>query len=175
LELADAADKLDAMQARFTAYEITTTSLGTIGRPLEIGTEAGEGYTVNAPLSHGNGDTAVAHLLDEVFLPIARQFKPDVILVSSGYDSHHADQLGGLMLTTNFFGEMLLRFQKIQPKIICTLEGGYNLNWIGKCLLAQLGVLVSHPMTFPDSAYEHSTVQPVIDTLKNELGSYWKL
>ena len=144
--------------------------------PVEdIGEGDGKGYTINAPLSHGNGNEAVSQLLDEIFLPVARQFKPDIVIVSSGYDSHHSDPLGGLKLTSNFFGEIIAKLQNIQPKIVCTLEGGYNLDWIGKCLVSQLGQLISHPVVFDDIAVEDVMVKPVINKIRNELASYWKI
>jgi len=144
--------------------------------PIEdIGDGDGMGYTINAPLSHGNGNEAVSQLLDEIFLPIARQFKPDLVIISSGYDSHHLDPLGGLKLTSNFFGEIIAKFQNIQPKIVCTLEGGYNLNWIGKCLVSQLGQMISHQVTFDDVTEEDTNVEPTINKIKNELASYWKI
>ncbi|MBA7689189.1 hypothetical protein ES703_97693 [subsurface metagenome] len=70
---------------------------------------------------------------------------------------------------------MIAKFQEIQLKIVCTLEGGYNLNWIGKCLLSQLGQMVSQPITFDDSAIEDTDVEPVIDKIRNELNKYWKI
>jgi len=145
------------------------------GRTSEIGIGPGEGYTINTPLSYGNGDSAVSQLFDEIFLPISHQFKPDIIIVSSGFDSHHSDNLGGLTLTANFFGEMIKRLQKVQPKIVCTLEGGYNLDWIGKCLLSQIGQMCGHPMNFKDSAEEKPDVKNVIISLKKELSNYWKI
>jgi acetoin utilization deacetylase AcuC-like enzyme len=141
----------------------------------EIGIDDGEGYTVNAPLTHGNGDKAVSKLLDEVFLPIARQFKPDIVFFSVGYDSHHHDQLGGLKLSTNFFGEIIALYQKIQPKIVCTLEGGYNLEWIGKCLKSQLGQMTNQPVDFKDDAEEYSDIDEVVTKLKSKLSDYWNL
>jgi len=141
----------------------------------EIGTGEGAGYTINAPLSYGNGDNAVSKVLDAIFLPIARQFKPDFIIFSTGFDSHHADLLGGLRLTANFYGEMIAKFQDIQPKIVSTLEGGYNLQWIGKCLVSQLGQMVSHPLHFDDNVEEDANVQPLIEKMKKELEKYWKL
>jgi len=144
--------------------------------PIEdIGDGDGKGYTINAPLSHGNGNEAVSQLLDEIFLPIARQFKPDLVIISSGYDSHHLDPLGGLKLTSNFFGEIIAKFQNIQPKIVCTLEGGYNLNWIGKCLVSQLGQMISRQVTFDDVTEEDTNVELIINKIKNELASYWKI
>lgn len=164
-------DRCDIMYQSFHLYPHYP---GT-GPVEDVGEGDGEGYTINAPLSHGNGNEAVSQLLDEIFLPIARQFKPDIVIVSSGYDSHHLDPLGGLKLTSNFFGEIIAKLQNIQPKIVCTLEGGYNLDWIGKCLVSQLGQLISHPVVFDDIAVEDIMVKPVINKIRNELASYWKI
>ena len=141
----------------------------------EIGIGDGEGYTINAPLSYGNGNNAVSKVLDEIFLPVAKQFIPDLILVSSGYDSHYLDPLGGLRFSTGFFGEMVAKYQKIQPKIVCTLEGGYNLQWIGKCFVSQLGQMTNNKVKYDDSADEHENVNEVLYQMKNEISSYWKI
>jgi acetoin utilization deacetylase AcuC-like enzyme len=145
------------------------------GDVCEIGEGDGKGYTINAPLNFGHGDGAVSQLFDEIFLPITRQYKPDLIIISAGYDSHHTDQLGGLKLSANFFGEMIKRFQHIQPRIVCTLEGGYNLQWIGKCFLSQLGQMMSHPLGFDDNIKGNDDVTAVITSMKKELGNYWEL
>ena len=145
------------------------------GETYEIGIGEGLGYNVNTPLSYGNGDKAVSELLDQIFLPIAKQFKPNIILVSCGYDSHHADMLGGLSLSVNFFGEIISRLQDIQSKIVCTLEGGYNLDWIGKCLNSQLSQLIMNPIQYEDYMVERKNIDNVMDRIKNEMSSYWKL
>ncbi|RLF27375.1 MAG: histone deacetylase [Thermoplasmata archaeon] len=145
------------------------------GKTEEIGEKNGKGYTINAPLSHGNGNHAVSQLLEDIFLPIAQQFKPDIILFSAGFDSHHSDTLGGLRLTADFFGELINRFQEIQPKIICTLEGGYNLRWIGKCLISQISKMTNNKIEFEDYAQEKNTAQIIINKLKQELQGYWRL
>jgi acetoin utilization deacetylase AcuC-like enzyme len=141
----------------------------------EIGIGDGKGYTINAPISHGNGNNAVSKILDEVFLPIAEQFKPDLIIISSGYDSHFLDPLGGLRFTTSFFGEMIKKYQKIQPKLVCTLEGGYNLQWIGKCLVSQLGQMTNNKIDFGDTTTEEENVNDVINRIKKEMKNYWEL
>jgi acetoin utilization deacetylase AcuC-like enzyme len=145
------------------------------GDVCEIGEGDGKGYTINAPLGFGHGDDAVSQLFDEIFIPITTQFKPHLIIISAGYDAHHSDQLGGLKLTANFFGEMIKRFQEVQPRIVCTLEGGYNLQWIGKCFLSQIGQLMSRPLQFDDPIKGNADVKAVVDKMKKELGVYWDL
>ena len=145
------------------------------GQIDEIGTGKGAGYTINTPLNYGNGDNATTKLLDEIFLPISKQFKPDIIIMSCGYDSHHQDQLGGLRLTSNFYGKIIKKFQEIQPKIACTLEGGYNLKWIGKCIVSQLGQMTGNIVEFEDKTIEQENVKEVINELKNKLNKYWDI
>lgn len=139
----------------------------------EVGTGLGEGYTINAPMSYGNGNKAATEILDEIFLPVAKQFKPDLILFSSGYDSHHTDRLGGLKFTADFYGEIIGKYQKIQPKIACTLEGGYNPDWIGKCLISQIAKMTNNYVDFKDETKEDGDVKVLIRKLKDEIGKYW--
>jgi acetoin utilization deacetylase AcuC-like enzyme len=141
----------------------------------EIGEGDGKGYTINAPLGFGHGDGAVVHLLDEIFIPIAKQYKPHLIIISAGYDSHHSDPLGGLTLTANFFGGIIKRLQDVQPRIICTLEGGYNLQWISKCFMSQLGQMMSQPLQFDDPIKGNDDVTSIIKKMKKELKDYWEL
>ena len=141
----------------------------------EIGKGKGKGYNMNAPLAHGNGEEAVQDIVHDIFLPIAEQFDPDLILVSSGFDSHHADRMGGLHLTVDFFGDLIKQYQNIQSKIVCTLEGGYNLDWIGKCLVSQVGQLAGFPQHFDDATTEKNTSEQVYKKLKKKLQPFWKL
>jgi len=141
----------------------------------EIGIGEGIGYTINAPLSYGYGNTMAYRVLDEIFLPVANQFKPDIVIMSCGYDSHHADPLGGLRLTTDFYSEIIKKYQQIQPRIACTLEGGYNLNWIGKCLITQLGQMTDTNIMINDYADEKKDEGTIIKKIKNKIKEYWEL
>ncbi|HHH78210.1 MAG TPA: histone deacetylase, partial [Thermoplasmatales archaeon] len=140
----------------------------------EVGREDGEGFTVNAPLSRGVGDGGVERLLDEVMLPVAEQFSPDFIIISAGFDSHHSDELGGLALTVDFYGEMVRKFSSVQRKIVCTLEGGYMLDVLGKGIASEVGVMNHTPVEFDDSSSGRDADE-VVKKLKEELGSYWSL
>ncbi len=164
-------DRNDVM---YQSFHLSPHYPGT-GDTNETGIGKGEGFTVNIPVSHGNGDNAISKTIDEVFLPIAKQFKPELIIFSSGYDSHHLDPLGGLRLTSHFYREIISKFQEIQPKIVCTLEGGYNLDWIGKCLVSQLGQMIGKEVDFKDQSTEEENVNEVIKEIKNEMSRYWKI
>jgi acetoin utilization deacetylase AcuC-like enzyme len=164
-------DKKDVM---YQSFHLSPHYPGT-GDIYEIGKDVGKGYTINVPLCQGNGDNAVSKILDEIFLPVAKQFKPDFIIISAGFDSHHSDPLGGLKLTSNIYGEITSKLQKIQKKIVGTLEGGYSLNWIGKCLVSHLGILTDNPVEFKDQTKEKECVKYQINDIKKELETYWKI
>ncbi|PPD70068.1 hypothetical protein GOBAR_DD33054 [Gossypium barbadense] len=111
------------------------------GKFDEIGIGAGEGATLNLPLPGGSGDTAMRAVFDEVIVPCAQRFKPDIILVSAGYALNHSRMFGFglifvqpvLQFTTGTY-YMLASNIKQLAKDLCGgrcvffLEGGYNLD-----------------------------------------------
>ena len=161
-------------QVLFQSFHLSPHYPGT-GAINEIGDKQGIGYTINAPLPRETGENVIQQLLDEIFKPIAQQFKPDVILVSSGYDSHYADNLGGLHLGVDYYGNMIKQFQKIQSKIVITIEGGYNLEVIGDCFLSQVSMLCDKPMIFDDRIPISVNQSDVKDKLKKNLKTYWDI
>ncbi|KAA0005194.1 histone deacetylase [Euryarchaeota archaeon ex4484_162] len=148
------------------------------GKIEEIGEEAGIGYTINAPLIHGIGDETVKEIMNEIMFPIARQFKPDLIIVSAGFDSHHADMLGGLSLTANIYPWFIENLRKIQPRIVCSLEGGYNYEWLGKCIALEIkSLLGERDCEVDDRVYgeKNDYSRNLIKNLRKLLGEYWEL
>ncbi|MEK9163248.1 MAG: histone deacetylase [Chloroflexota bacterium] len=98
----------------------------------EIGSGAGSGYTVNVPLAAGAGDTVFAQIAEQVFIPLADRFQPDILLVSSGYDAHWRDPLASLQLSCvgyHLLGKKLAEIARkhCEGKIVFVLEGGYDL------------------------------------------------
>jgi len=141
----------------------------------ETGKGDGEGFTINAPLTRLIGDSGMEKILDEIFLPIAEQFSPDLIIISAGFDSHHADPLGGLSLTINFYGKIIEKFQKIQNKIVCALEGGYVLDTLQKGVASEIGMLNNTPIKFDDYSDERKDVDEIIKKLRKTFQNYWEL
>ncbi|KAG6660659.1 hypothetical protein CIPAW_03G120300 [Carya illinoinensis] len=103
------------------------------GKVDEVGRGDGEGTTLNLPLPGGSGDIAMTTVFDEIIAPCAQRFKPDIILVSAGYDGHVLDPLASLQFTTGTY-YMLASKIKLLAKDLCGgrcvffLEGGYNLK-----------------------------------------------
>ncbi|MBI2076887.1 MAG: histone deacetylase [Euryarchaeota archaeon] len=137
----------------------------------ETGSGDGQGFTMNAPLPKGTGDAEVRSLLANVFLPAARAWRPDVVLVSSGFDSLAEDPLGGLELTAPFFGEMVSAFRALTPRVVCFLEGGYQLDEIPKAALSEVHAL-DDPGRFPGGK---TRAAPVESALRGALADHWSL
>lgn len=103
------------------------------GKIHRVGRGKGEGTSLNLPLPGGSGDFAMRTVFDEVIVPCAQRFKPDIILVSAGYDAHILDPLANLQFTTGTY-YMLAASIKQLAKELCEgrcvffLEGGYNLK-----------------------------------------------
>ena len=99
----------------------------------QVGEGAGEGFTVNIPLSAGMEDIDYAAVFNRVIAPIGSAFSPDFILVSAGFDTYMADPLGGMKLTEMGFAyqaKVLLELAKkvCKGRILFCLEGGYSLK-----------------------------------------------
>ena len=159
-------------QVLYQSFHLSPHFPGT-GDIDEIGVDKGLGYTVNAPLYRHTGEHTVNNLFDEVFIPIMKQFDPDILLVSSGFDSHFADQMGGLFLSANYFGEMIEKLQTVQPKIVCTLEGGYNLKNIGNCFVSQIGQLCGKPQHIDGDPIEDTIDSKIVKQLIDMMNPYW--
>jgi acetoin utilization deacetylase AcuC-like enzyme len=113
----------------------------------ETGHSAGLGATVNVPLLAGAGDAALAAAFDTVLTPIARRLRPELILVSAGYDAHWSDPLGGLLATVSGLAGLVRRLVALaddlcEGRLVLTLEGGYDLDALSASVVASLSVLL---------------------------------
>jgi len=115
------------------------------GAASETGRGAGIGFTLNLPLDMGTKDDVVERQYAEQVLPKLREFKPDLLMVSAGFDAHELDPLGQLRLTTAGIGrltEMLVSAadELCSGRIVIVTEGGYDLAAIEDCLRAVIDV-----------------------------------
>lgn len=117
------------------------------GHWSEIGDGAGRGYSVNVPMLPGWGDAAMRAIFDDLLVPMARRFQPQLILCSAGYDPHWGDLLGGLCLTDRGFFDLTRRLVQLSRelcagKLVLTLEGGYGLDGLAYGVVASLCALL---------------------------------
>lgn len=104
------------------------------GEINEIGEEEGEGYNVNFPLPPGSGDEIFLEVV-EFALKIAKQFSPDIVAVSAGFDGHWSDPLLNLNFSATSYYKIGKLLSENFSKIFASLEGGYNLKFLPKCVL----------------------------------------
>jgi acetoin utilization deacetylase AcuC-like enzyme len=103
------------------------------GAAREMGRGAGEGMVVNIPLSPGAGDRVFRQVYEQIVLPVAHRFAPDLILVSAGFDAHWDDPLAGLTLSLTGYAWITRTLVELAGelcggRIVFTLEGGYHLD-----------------------------------------------
>ncbi|HKK89852.1 MAG TPA: universal stress protein [Desulfobacteraceae bacterium] len=123
----------------------------------ETGTGGGEGFSINIPLSKGYGDGEFTSIFMEILTPIARGFKPDLILVSAGFDIHRSDPLGKMKVTSRGFAAITASIMAMardnSAKLFFVLEGGYHLKTLKRSVEAVLKELSGETESnYPDVA-----------------------
>jgi acetoin utilization deacetylase AcuC-like enzyme len=94
--------------------------------------------TVNIPLSAGSGDEEYLKAFDDIVAPAVDQFRPDLVLVSAGFDAHDEDPLAQMRVTANGFRELSRRCAALAPRVAAVLEGGYNVATLPSLVAAAL-------------------------------------
>jgi acetoin utilization deacetylase AcuC-like enzyme len=116
------------------------------GSASERGTGRGAGHTINIPLTAGAGDRAYTDTVDQIILPAAEAFRPQLVLISAGFDAHANDPLGGMQVTAVGFGTIASRVVHIAEthadgRVVAVLEGGYDPPALAASVVATLAVL----------------------------------
>ncbi len=147
----------------------------------EIGRGKGQGFNICMPLPPRAKDPDFMVLYEKIVDPIIRQFKPELIIVSAGYDAFIRDPIGILGLTENGFaylGDFISRItNELHIPVFSMLEGGYNVEKLPHLVGAYLSgfdpsIGVYKPLNNPR---ESSKVKQLIKHLKMMLSSYWDL
>jgi len=112
----------------------------------ETGDGPGAGTTRNYPLKAGCGDGEFLAAIDDG-LAAAGKFAPEFVFISAGFDAHRDDPLGGLALTESAYAEATRRIRRLAGRtaagrIVSVLEGGYNLEALGRSVIAHIGPLL---------------------------------
>jgi acetoin utilization deacetylase AcuC-like enzyme len=109
----------------------------------EVGAGRGRGFTVNVPLPAGSGEDFYAAAFAGLFVPVLREFRPELVIVSAGYDAHAADPLGGMSLEAAAYGRFAARLASVAREVraaplALVLEGGYNLRALTESIAATM-------------------------------------
>lgn len=145
----------------------------------EIGNGKGKGFTIHVPLPAGAGDDIFMDAIRST-LPIAKQFNPDVVAVSAGFDSHQYDLLLDLRYTVDSFHEVGKILKNNFENIFATLEGGYNIEELPKCLFNFVDGINSKPKRFSEKQTESNIkvwdeYEIRSNNLLVNLKPYWKI
>jgi acetoin utilization deacetylase AcuC-like enzyme len=116
------------------------------GYAHETGTGDGRGYTLNLPFPPGAGDDAYLATIDGPVTSSLTQFRPDVLLLSAGFDAHHDDPLANIALTDDGFEQVTGRLVAVADELcdgrtVSVLEGGYDLRALGRSVVRHLVAL----------------------------------
>ena len=133
------------------------------GALMETGEGNGQGFTVNVPLLSGHGDAEYARVMETLFVPIGRLFRPDLVLVSCGFDCMAGDPVGSMRLTPAGIACLTRRLVQLagevcNGRLLLVLEGGYDLDNMRTGTLAALTELrggplaADHPVFLPPGA-----------------------
>ncbi len=111
----------------------------------DVGSGAGEGFSVNLPVAPGSGDDVFCGLVDGVAVPLARAFAPQLLLVSAGFDAGVADPLADCRVTDAGFAAMTGALRDVGASlgapVAAVLEGGYSLEALGGSVRAAMEAL----------------------------------
>lgn len=143
------------------------------GAPWLVGEGEGQGFNVNCGVPPGQTDADYGAIFEQLFLPIAEQFRPQMVIVSAGFDAHRADPLGGMQLSERGFAAMCSSLKGFadatcQGRLVLLLEGGYDLSALALSTHSCIEVLAGKRRdTFPSSG------AGVSNETRDALGDSW--
>jgi acetoin utilization deacetylase AcuC-like enzyme len=104
---------------------------------------------INVPLAEGSGGAAAKQAIEAQWLPALEDFKPQMIIISAGFDAHREDLLGGMALVEADYAWITRELMAVaarhsQQRVVSMLEGGYNLSALGRSAVAHVRALAEH-------------------------------
>jgi len=146
------------------------------GSIYEDGAGEGKGFTVNVPLPAYCGDKEHLRVYQEILVPVAKRFQPQLILVSAGYDPHWADQLSLMQLSVSGFAGIVTVIKGLADelcggKLLLSLEGGYHLQALSYSIKATFEVLLGKspspdPLGKPREMMTSADISPILEEVK---------
>jgi acetoin utilization deacetylase AcuC-like enzyme len=151
------------------------------GAANEVGSGGGAGFTVNVPLDAGATDGDYARVHEAVVLPVLESFRPQLTIVSAGYDAHERDPLASMRMTERGYGLIvggLARAVRRHGAFLCVTEGGYDLPALAACLNESLDAIAAAERE--DAAADGVDLTPTsraeraIAAVRNAQKSFWR-
>jgi acetoin utilization deacetylase AcuC-like enzyme len=144
------------------------------GALSDVGSGRGSGFTINVPVSAGTDEEVWISVLEHVMIPVALEFRPELVLISAGFDAHHADPLGSCRLEASSFAQLASHVREMADEVGApvgaVLEGGYDPDALAESVVATVAALggnVAAESIAPDPIYTGRVAAHV--------GHYWTL
>lgn len=161
-----------------------------LGEINQSGGGNGVGYTVNLPLPPGSGDAAYLAAFDRIILPIANEFRPDLVMISAGQDASAMDQLGRMAVTCQGYRQMTQRMIDLAEghaggRLVAMQEGGYSEIYAPYCTLAIIETMagrrtgIAEPLTHermltqPQTSTVSADGEAALQAIRNHQAQYW--
>lgn len=144
------------------------------GAAGEVGEDAGEGRTVNVPLPRGSSEEDYAAVFEGVFFPVLREFRPETIIVSAGFDAHADDPIGGMRLQSSSFGRFAARVTSLARELdaappALVLEGGYDLGALTESVAATI-----RGVSEPEAGWDNPPDMASVEDVRRALSPFWE-
>ncbi|HYO59614.1 histone deacetylase [Archangium sp.] len=149
------------------------------GAPFEVGEGPGAGYTINCGVPGGATDADYGAFYQDLFLPVAQAYEPDLVLVSAGFDAHRKDPIGGMVLTERGFAAMCTALGDIAEsacggRLVLLLEGGYSLEGLSQSVHACVEVMAGETKdSFPEGVSREAAA--ALQRSREALRPYWSV
>lgn len=151
----------------------------------ERGEGEGEGYNINVPLPPGTGDEPYMEVVNEIFVPVARQFEPDFFFIEAGQDNHFTDPITNLGVTAQGYTRMMNRAVEISRELtggrfMASQAGGYGIEgglpYTNTGVIAAMAEMETDHVREPaiyDAPDGRTDVRPVIEDVKEQFSEFW--
>lgn len=151
----------------------------------EVGEGRGEGYTINFPLPPRTGEDVYLAAFDEVIIPLARKYRPELVLISAGYDAHFSDPLCSMLLKATSYAEMAARLKSLAEeacggRMMAVLEGGYNLEGVARSIANTVAVFAGEEVRVEDEEVygrglpSSGRGMEIVETTRGIVERYWR-
>jgi len=144
----------------------------------EVGTGKGRGLIFNRPFPAGAGRAQVLRAFQEELVPAAARFKPQLMLVSAGFDIHRDDPLGGMGVTAPGFAELMdvclaVASGAARGRLVAVLEGGYDLDGIAEASAAVVGRMLGRPLPPTPAAASRPGLDERLEAYRVAQSRHW--
>ena len=152
------------------------------GAAEDVGRGKGAGFTFNVPLEAGATDGDYGEVFNMLVIPVIDQFRPELLLISAGYDAHERDPLARMRLSTAGYATLTKALceaadRHCHGRIVAVTEGGYDLSALKACLESAIAVLDGASMSAPSETPRPATQRSrmAIAQVRSAHSRYWKL